>query len=259
MICYSWVVTLQSLFTNASWILSRNSALLWPSSLWYCHLIIDSIDIRFIHYLRVSFKKFPKIIFFIFYTFVVYEPAEWNFPASRGLSRRGKNERKFVASPWETSASREVKNTNTKKFLLIGYIPSSLDCFSITKKLQRVFSGTLQIGDVQFYRKLKYANLVERNSIGTHCLITRRGPDVFVYTSSSVAFSLMQREKSTVIFPTHFICVWLRTCSTISSWHERIRNSLICCRIQQKIHETHKICSWCQHIRGSHEEFAYQL
>ena len=29
-----------------------------------------------------------------------------------------------------------------------------------------------------------------------------------------------------------FICVWLRTCSPISSWLERIRNSLICCRIQ---------------------------
>ena len=104
------------------------------------------------------------------------------------------------------------EHKHTKKFLLIGYIPSSLDCFSVTKKLQRVFSRTLQIGNVQFYRKLKYANLVKRNSMVTHCLIARRGPDVFVYTSSSVAFFLMQREKSTVIFPTHFICVWLRTC-----------------------------------------------
>ena len=42
----------------------------------------------------------------------------------------------------------------------------------------------------------------------------------------------------------HFICVWLRTCSTISSQLdcEHIRNLLICCRIQQKIQETHKIC-----------------
>ena len=29
-----------------------------------------------------------------------------------------------------------------KKFLLIGYLPSSIACFSITKKLQRVFSST---------------------------------------------------------------------------------------------------------------------
>ena len=116
-----------------------------------------------------------------------------------------------------------------------------------------------EIGDVQFYCKLKYANLVEWKSILTHCLIARRGPDLFVYASSSVAFFLMQWEKSTVIFPMHFICVWLRTCSTIFSWLEHIRNSLICCRIQQKIHETHKICLWLEHIRSSHKKFAFQL
>ena len=131
-----------------------------------------------------------------------------------------------------------------KKFLLIGYIPSSLDCFSITKRL-RIFSSihcTLQdnfpaneISDAHFYRKLKYANLVRQNSILAHCLLARQGPGLFVYTSSSVAFFLMQWEKSTVIFPMHFICMWLRTCSTIFSWLERIRNSLICCRIQQKV------------------------
>ena len=38
-------------------------------------------------------------------------------------------------------AYREHKHE--KNFILIGYIPSSLDCFSITKKLQRVFSSTL--------------------------------------------------------------------------------------------------------------------
>ena len=35
----------------------------------------------------------------------------------------------------------------------------------------------------------------------------------------------------------HFNCVWLRTCGRLES----IRSLLICCRIQQKIHETHKI------------------
>ena len=42
--------------------------------------IIDSIDLLFIQYLSFFFStSFPKIIFFIFYGFVVYEPAEWNF------------------------------------------------------------------------------------------------------------------------------------------------------------------------------------
>ena len=41
---------------------------------------ILSIDIRFIQYLSFFFStSFLKIIFFIFYTFVVYEPAERNF------------------------------------------------------------------------------------------------------------------------------------------------------------------------------------
>ena len=29
------------------------------------------------------------------------------------------------------------------------------------------------------------------------------------------------------------------------------------CRIQQKLHETHKICLWLERIRSSHKEFAY--
>ena len=37
---------------------------------------------------------------------------------------------------------------------------------------------------------------------------------------------------------------------------KRIR---ICCRIQQKIHETHKICLWLERIRSLHKEFAYLL
>ena len=37
-----------------------------------------------------------------------------------------------------------------------------------------------EIGDAQFYRKLNYANMVERNSILTHRLIAPRGPDIRV-------------------------------------------------------------------------------
>ena len=42
------------------------------------------------------------------------------------------------------------------------------------------------------------------------------------------------KEKYSYISHTslHFIYGWLRTCSPISSWLERIRNSLICSRIQ---------------------------
>ena len=53
--------------------------------------------------------------------------------------------------------------------------------------------------------------------------------------------------------------MWPRTFSTISSWLKRKRNSLIYCRNQQKIHETHKICFWLERIRSWHMEFAYLL
>ena len=67
---------------------------------------------------------------------------------------------------------KRVKHENY--IFLIGCISSSLDCFSITKKLHESFPArqTLRdnflindIGDAQFYRKLKYANLIERNLI----------------------------------------------------------------------------------------------
>ena len=84
-----------------------------------------------------------------------------------------------------------------KKFFLIGCISSSLDCFSITKKLRESFPArqTLhdnflinEISNVQFYRKLKYTCMqIWSNKIWySHC------PDLFVYTSSSLAFFLMQ-------------------------------------------------------------------
>ena len=55
--------------------------------------------------------------------------------------------------------------------------------------------------------------------------------------------SWCSEQKAQLYFPLtlHFICVWLRTCWTVFSWLEWIRNLLICCRIQQKIDETHKI------------------
>ena len=32
----------------------------------------------------------------------------------------------------------------------------------------------------------------------------------------------------------------------------RAKDSVICCRIQQKMHETHRICLWLEHIRSLH-------
>ena len=88
--------------------------------------------------------------------------------------------------PWEGGAGVIIgkyfqrvlvtrKRVKHEKYIfLIACISSSLDCFSITKKLHESFPArqTLRdnflindIGDAQFYRKLKYANLIERNLI----------------------------------------------------------------------------------------------
>ena len=129
--------------------------------------------------------------------------------------------------------SLHVENTNTKKnsfswvrtFLL--HLTVSLSQRSYKESFparytlrDKLFSWKInEISDMQFNTtiKLKYANLVERNLVLRCCLMAWWGPDLFVYTSSSVAFFLMHWEElSTDIFPTHFICVWLRTSSTIS-------------------------------------------
>ena len=128
--------------------------------------------------------------------------------------------------------SLHVENTNTKKnsfswvrtFLL--HLTVSLSQRSYKESFparytlrDKLFSWKInEISDMQFNTtiKLKYANLVERNLVLRCCLMAWWGPDLFVYTSSSVAFFLMHWEESTVIFPTHFICVWLRTSSTVS-------------------------------------------
>ena len=111
------------------------------------------------------------------------------------------------ASGTKLSYSLHVENTNhTQKFFFIGCISSSLDCFSITKKFRESFPArqTLHdnflindIGNAQFYCKLKYTCMqIWLNKIWySHC------PDLFVYTSSSLAFFLVQWVKSTVIFP----------------------------------------------------------
>ena len=123
------------------------------------------------------------------------------------------------------SYSLHVENTeHEKNFFLIGYISSSLDCCSITKKLRESFPARQTLHDNfewNWQRAIlpqtqihMYANLVVQNLILTlHC------PDLFVYTSSSLAFFLMQWVKSTVIFP-------LRPCFKFSCGQELFQQFL---------------------------------
>ena len=151
---------------------------------------ILSIDYRqyrhtFYSILKFFFStSFPKIIFFIFCAFVVYEPAERN----------------FIFLPCRKHQTRKIIFFNWLHFFFSWL-------FLYHKEVTRVFSSTLNfawqfIGEAQFYRKLKYANLVERNSILTLFFLARRGLDLFNCTSQSVAFFLTQCEKSTVMFAT---------------------------------------------------------
>ena len=72
----------------------------------------------------------------------------------------------------------------------------------------------------------------------------------------------MGEKYSYINFPRNFafhLCVPKNFFSIISSRLERKKSLLICCRIQQKIHETHKICLWLDLIRSSHKGFVYLL
>ena len=152
-------------------------------------------------------------------------------------------------SQWnETSFSLHVENTKhtKKKFFLIGCISSPLDFFSITKKLKKL---TLrdnflinEIGNAQFYRKLKYANLVERNSILTlsHRAVTRSW-SLFLHFLQVLFSSWCSVRKVQLCF--------------LGNLAFHLQNY----RIQQKLNETHKICLWLEQIRSLHKEFAYLL
>ena len=184
---------------------------------------------------QVSRKKF----FFNFYAFVIYEPAERNFI--------------FLA----------CCEHNTQKFFFFNWLHFFFTWLLLYhKEVTQVFSSTLN-----FARQFSYqwnwqcAILPQSQICKFGSLIARRGPDLFNYTSSSVAFFLMQCKKSTVMFPT-------RPCILFACGQDLFQQFLhdlsakgicICCRIQQKIHETHKICLWLERIRSLHKEFAYLL
>ena len=139
--------------------------------------------------------------------------------------------------------------------------------FLYHKEVSRVFSSTSNIAwqfSYHWHRQRAilpqtqihmYANLVEQNLILTLswslCLYFFKS--CFLLGAVSEKYSYISLATLLKIF------VWPRTFPTISLWLERKRNSLICCRIQQKIHETHKICLWPERIKSWHKEFAYLL
>ena len=107
----------------------------------------------------------------------------------------------------ETSFSLHVENTKHEKYVfLIGCISSSLGCFSITKKIHESFPARSTLRDNFLINEIGDTRI--RYS---HCLIARRGPDLFNYTSSSVECCFLLdavREKySYVSYATlYFIC-----------------------------------------------------
>ena len=156
---------------------SHGSLLLCRHRCFY-HLIIDTINIRFIQYLSFFFQRlrFPKIIYFIFYALVVYEPAERKLPYSL-----------------------HVENTKHEK--KISFFFTWL--FLYHKEVTRVFSSASNFAQ-QFSHKWNWRRALlpqtqickfGKTKFDTHCLIVQRGPVFFVYTSSSVAFFQKQTTK----------------------------------------------------------------
>ena len=109
--------TLRVLFTNVSYMNSYASLLLCSHLRFEIINRLSKVSTQFQSILKLFFfNKFPENNIFYLYAFVVYEPAERNFI--------------FLA----------CQEHKTRKIIfLIGCISSSLDCFSITKKLHESF------------------------------------------------------------------------------------------------------------------------
>ena len=132
--------------------------------------------------------SFPKIIFFIFYAFVVYEPVEWNFI--------------FLAC-------REHKTQKIIFFNWLHFFFSWL--FLYHKEVTRVFSSTLNFAwqfSYQWNRRraiLPQTQICKfgRTKFDTHTVSSRRDEVLISFSSfsSSVVFFLTQCAKSTVMFP----------------------------------------------------------
>ena len=163
-------------------------------------------------------------------------------------------------------ACREHKNTHTKNcFNWLHFFFTWL--FLYHKEVSGVFYSTSNIAwqfSYQWHRQRAflpqtqihmYATLVEQN------LMLTLSWSLCLYFFKSCFLLDAVSEKYSYISLATLLWIFLlpRTFSTISSWLECKRNSLICYTIQQNIHETHKICLWLERIRSCHKEFAYLL
>ena len=160
---------IQMISSKESRLVRRSRAVSWEEShvvscKWRCKFlalpsIIDSTDIRFIQYLGFFSTSFPKIIFFIFYAFVVYEPVERNFDIPC-MSR---------TQTWKKIPFNWLHSFFTWLFFYHKEVTKSL--FQHVKLCDNFLVN--EIGNAQFYCKLQYANLVEWNSLrnqGIHLL-----------------------------------------------------------------------------------------
>ena len=208
---------------------------------------ILSFDYRLYQHTFYSILKgffstsFPKIIFFIFYSFVVYEPVKRNFHIS--CMSRTQAWKKIPFNwlhsffTWLFLYHKEVtkslfqsvalcvtiflqmklatcnftSNSNMQivewNLILTGAIHSTNNF----QKFQSKLNGSVQSNLKSFKNtgppfEVDHFSGSDRSEFclnGSYCLIVQRGPVLFDYTSLSVAFFLMQWKKSTVIFPTH--------------------------------------------------------
>ena len=175
------------------------------------------------------------------YAFVVYEPAEQNFHIPC-MSRTQNRHKKFFS---------------LVAFLLHLTVSLSQRSYESTSNIAGQFSyqWNWQCAILPQTQIHMYANLVEQNLI-----LTLSWSLCLYFFKSCFLLGAVSEKYSHISLATLLkIFVWPRTFPTISLWLERKRNSLICCRIQQKIHETRKICLWPERIRSWHKEFAYLL
>ena len=165
------------------------------------------------------------------------------------------------ASGTKLSYSLHVENTkHTQKKFFIGCISSSLDCFSITKKLRE---HVKHCRTIFLSMKLAMRNFTANSN--TH--VCKFGWTKFdTHTVLISLFILLQvllssccsEWKVQLYFPRD-LSLNFRVAKNFfnnffMTWAQKEFTYVICCRIQQKIHETHKICLWLERIRSWHKD-----
>ena len=139
------------------------------------------------------------------------------------------------------------RTQNTKNiFFLIGCVSSSLDCFSIIKNLKvtRIFSSTLNFAWQFTYQWNRWRAILPQTQI---CKLGRTKFDTHTVLSRDeglISFKILPFQV--------FLSPWRSTRKVQLCLLRDLAFHLQNCRIQQKLHETHKICLWLERIRSSH-------